>query len=366
MHDAVRVELDVQRADRGLDVKLQLAAGEVVAVLGPNGAGKSTLISLLAGLLRPDTGRIAVDGEVLVDTVRKVFVPAHRRGFALLAQQAMLLPHLSAAANVAFAPRSQGRSRKDAAAVATHWLDAVDAAELRARRPAQLSGGQAQRIAIARALAADPSMLLLDEPITALDVAAAPAIRQLLRTVLRSTPRTAVLVTHDILDALSLADRIIVLADGHVVEDGPVREVLSRPRSGFAARIAGINLVAGTVNEAGLATSDGMQIFGVVDATCTPGDAAVAMFRPEAVAVHLQPPTGSPRNHLPVVVDGLEPLGERIRVRTADNPDRSAGLFADITAAAAAELDLLPGNHVWFAVKAGEVTIYPSAGPRRS
>lgn len=357
----VAVKIDVRLTQRGIDANVELQPGEIVAVLGPNGAGKSTLVSLIAGLIKPDSGRIVVDGRTLVDTDRGVWVPAHQRGVALLAQQALLLPHLSVAANVAFGPRSQGASRAHAAAQATHWLGAVDAAELADRRPAQLSGGQAQRIAVARALAANPSLLLLDEPITALDVAAAPTIRQLLRKVLRHPPRTAVLITHDILDALTLADRIIVLADGKVAEDGSVRDVLSRPRSSFAARIAGINLIGGIADPHGLTTPTGRRIEGVVDPTCRPGEAAVAMFKPNAVAVHLNPPTGSPRNQLEVTITALEPLGEQIRVRTTDNPDRSAGPFADITAAAAAELNLAPGNRVHFAVKAGETAIYPAA-----
>ena len=155
----------------------------MVALLGANGAGKSTLLSLISGLIRPDSGRITLDGEVLVDVERRVWVPSHHRGVVLLAQQALLFPHLTAAANVAFGPRSKGSSRKDAKAEAMQWLAAVDATEFADRRPVQLSGGQAQRIAIARALAADPALLLLDEPMAALDVAVAPALRQLLRKV---------------------------------------------------------------------------------------------------------------------------------------------------------------------------------------
>jgi len=364
IHGAVgAVEVDVRLAQRGFDVNLRLQAGEVVAVLGPNGAGKTTLVSLVAGLIPPDSGRIVLDGRVLVDTDRGVWVPAHQRGVALLAQQAMLFPHLTAAANVAFGPRSQGRTRKDAAAQANRWLQAVEATDLADRRPSQLSGGQAQRVAVARALAADPVLLLLDEPIAALDVAVAPAMRQLLRKVLRNTGRTAMLVTHDILDALALADRIIVLAGGRVAEDGPVRDVLSRPRSGFAARIAGINLIPGTAYLHGLTTTSGSQIHGMLDNACHAGEPAVAMFTPSAVAVHLTRPTGSPRNDLAVTITGLEPRGEQVRVRTADNPDGSAGPFADITAAAATDLELVPGSRVHFAVKASEVTIYPAGNP---
>lgn len=346
--------------ERGIDLELQVQPGEVVALLGANGAGKSTLLSLISGLIRPDAGRITLDGKVLVDVERRVWVPSHYRGVVLLAQQALLFPHLTAAANVAFGPRSKGSSRKDARAEALRWLAAVDATEFADRRPVQLSGGQAQRIAIARALAADPALLLLDEPMAALDVAVAPALRQLLRTVLRDTGRTALLVTHDLIDALSLADRVIVLEAGRIVEDGPTRTVLTQPRSGFAARIAGVDLITGTAESHGLLTPDGVRIQGLLDPTCTAGQPAVAVFSPAAVAVHLTPPTGSPRNHLAVTITELEPRGELVRVHAADTIGGTSDLIADITAAAVADLELVPGKHVHYAIKATEVLIYPS------
>ena len=347
---------------RGLDVDLAVAPGEVVAVLGPNGAGKSTLLALLAGLLRPDAGRVELDGEVLVDTATGAFVPAHRRATALLAQEPLLFPHLSAVANAAFGPRSRGASRRRAAQEALAQLVAVGAGDLADRRPAQLSGGQAQRVAVARALAARPRLLLLDEPMAALDAASAPALRQLLRRVLREDRRSAVLVTHDVLDALVLADRVLVLDGGRVVEEGPARRVLARPRSAFAARVAGIDLVSGTASDDGLVTADGVRVTGRRDPGCPVGSPAVAVFRPSAVAVHREPPTGSPRNVLPVVIAALEPVGELVRVRAADGADGSPGLFADVTAAAAADLHLEPGLAVHLAVKATEVAVHAAAG----
>ncbi|HEY7813643.1 MAG TPA: ATP-binding cassette domain-containing protein [Nakamurella sp.] len=355
------VDLTATIAERGIDLRLTVEPGEVVAVLGANGAGKSTLLSLLSGLLHPDTGRITLDDQVLVDTAAGVWVPPHRRKVVLLAQQALLFPHLSAAANVAFGPRSQGLGRRAAQAAAEHWLAAVDASQFADRKPAQLSGGQAQRIAIARALAADPALLLLDEPMAALDVAVAPALRHLLRRVLRETRRTALLVTHDLIDALSLADRVAVVESGRIVEDGPTRTVLTQPRSAFTARIAGINLIAGTSDGHHLVTEAGTRIVGRFDPACEPGDPAVAVFQPNAVAVHLNEPSGSPRNHLPVTITELEPRGEIVRVHTAPIPG-AGGLLADVTAAAAADLELQPGDRVFLAVKATEVTIYSSTG----
>ena len=195
----------------------------------------------------------------------------------------------------------------------------------------------------------------------ALDVSVAPALRQLLRRVLRDTGRTAVLVTHDLIDALSLAGRVVVLDQGRIVEDGPTREVLSAPRSMFTARIAGINLIAGTKQETVLVTADGTAIAGMFDPTCEPGDPLVAVFQPNAVAVHREVPTGSPRNHLPVTITEFEPRGDIIRVHA--RPSAATGaLLADITAASAADLELQPGDRVHFVVKATEVNIHPAAG----
>jgi len=234
----------------------------------------------------------------------------------------------------------------------------VDADGLGQRKPAQLSGGQAQRVAVARALGAEPRLLLLDEPMEALDVATAPAMRQLLRTVLRAGHRSALLVTHDVLDALVLADRVVVLDAGRVVEHGPTREVLSRPRSAFAAQVAGLNLVAGTVVEQGVRTCDGSVVSGALDPACSPGAPAVAVFSPRAVAVHAQRPGGSPRTALDVVVASVEPRGELVRVRAVDGA-HGAGLMADVTVASAAELDLAAGTRAWFVVKATEVAVHP-------
>lgn len=217
-----------------LDVRFSVAAGETLAVLGPNGAGKSTLLDVLAGLVRPDSGHVLLEGMMLVSAgggERDIFTAPHARGVGLLAQEALLFPHLSVRDNVAFGPRSAGRSTLEAREIADRWLDRVDATGLADRRPRRLSGGQAQRVAVARALATEPRLLLLDEPFGALDAGVAPAMRRLLAEVLGG--RTVVLVTHDPLDALALADRVIVLDGGRIVEEGPTREVLLNPRTEF-------------------------------------------------------------------------------------------------------------------------------------
>jgi molybdate transport system ATP-binding protein len=352
------LELRARLASRDVDVELALEEGDVLAVLGANGAGKSTVLSLIAGLLRPDGGRIVLGERVVTDTETGVFVAPHARGVAMLAQQALLFPHMSVAANVAYGPRCRGLGRSQARSVAQHWLQTVDAADLSDRRPAQLSGGQAQRVAIARALAAEPQVLLLDEPMAALDVTAAPAVRRVLRAVLRDSGRTAVIVTHDLLDALGVANKAIVVDGGRIVERGSVRDVLTTPRSEFAARIAGVNLVSGVIRTPGtLTTAWGAEVAGV--GAMEAGTAGVALFHPAAVSVHPDRPHGSPRNVVPVTIAELDLVGGSVRVRAGDQPDGGTGLAADITAAAATDLDLAPGRQVYFAVKAHEVQLLP-------
>ena len=339
--------------DRGIDVALQLADGEKVAILGPNGAGKSSVLAAIAGLLRPDSGFATLGGTTLFDVGRResptVWRAPHDRGTALLAQDPLLFPHLNVLENVAFAPRSTGSSRHTARATARRLLGEVDALHFEKRKPAQLSGGQAQRIAVARALAADPRLLLLDEPMSALDVAIVPPLRQMLRRVLKG--RSAIIVTHDVLDALLLADRVIVIEDGHVVENVPTEEVLGHPRSPFAAQIAGLNMVSGLASGNTVRNESGTSIEGIATGIIADNEAAVAVFSPSAVSVHLTPPGGSPRNVIAAIITEIEPMGDRMRIRT--------GLFnADITAPSVAALDLMPGTEVLLVVKANEVSIY--------
>jgi molybdate transport system ATP-binding protein len=356
--------------DRNLDVEFSVSAGEVLAVLGPNGAGKSTALHVIAGLVRPDQGLVRLGDRVLTDTAAGVNVATHDRRVGLLLQDPLLFPHLSVAANVAFGPHSRrgmfrsGRAREKATAL--RWLGEVDAERFADRKPRQLSGGQAQRVAIARALASEPDVLMLDEPLTGLDVAAAAAIRAVLRTVVTRSGCAVILITHDLLDVFTLADRVLVLESGRIAEIGPVADVLSAPRSNFGARIAGVNLVNGTIGPDGsLHTRSGAHWYG------TPGQAlgnelatgqdAIAVFPPTAVAVYRDPPHGSPRNTVELTVAELDIRGSAVLVRGQEQPDGAPGLAAEITVDAAAELRLTPGEQVWFSVKALEVALYPAS-----
>jgi molybdate transport system ATP-binding protein len=349
----VTFHLEATLKSRDFNVSLSVGPAETVALLGPNGAGKSTLLNVIAGLLRPDAGRAAVGEKVLFDLTegRNTWNLPHRRGTALLAQEPLLFPHLSALDNVAFGPRSAGASRSASRESARHWLTEVDALALASRRPGQLSGGQAQRVAVARALATDPDLLLLDEPMAALDIHAAPLLRRLLKRVLAG--RRAIIITHDILDALMLADRVIVMENGRIIEAGPTREVLQHPRSRFAAGLAGLNLLTGTITAEGVRTSHGQEIAGEHEPSAIQGESGAAVFPPSAVSVFLAPAHGSPRNTFGVTITDLEPHGDQIRVRAGE-------LCADITPAASADLALAPGVRVYFVIKAAAVTIYPA------
>ena len=366
---ASELQLRVAVAERGLDVQCTVAAGEVLAILGPNGAGKSTVLHVIAGLLRPDAGQVRLGGRVLADPARGVDVPTQRRRIGLLMQKPLLFPHLSAAANVAFGVRSGHRggrlSRADVQAIARRWLRDVDAEDLADRKPRRLSGGQAQRIAIGRALAAEPDLLLLDEPLSGLDVTAAAAVRTVLRTVITRDRRTTLLVTHDLLDVFALADRVLVLDAGKVAEIGPAAAVMTAPCSRFGAQVAGLNLVAGTISaDGGLHTPAGQRWWGNGRDGPVVGQSAVAVFAPAAVTVSRRAPVGSARNTLAVTIAELGARGSAIQVRGAEQPDGAPGLAADITADAAAELRLSAGERVWFSVKAQEVSLR-SAAPRR-
>ncbi|GAA4696200.1 molybdate transport system permease protein [Promicromonospora umidemergens] len=387
------LRIHVRVPERGVDVSVDVPAGEVVAVLGPNGAGKSTLLQAVAGLggHRGDV-TVTIGDRVLAGPGVPAAPPRDRR-VGWLGQRALLLRHLSVADNVAFGPVSRGMPRAAARALARSLLSDVGAAHLAGRRPHELSGGQAQRVAIARALATDPDVLLVDEPFSALDVGAAQRARLLLQAAHRAAPRTTLLVTHDLLDVAQLADRVIVLEEGHVVEDGPAGEVLTRPRSAFGGRFAGVNLLAGrvTVTAAGggqeraaeaaggssavLATVLG-DVHGTTEDVLDTDTEAVALFEPRAVSVHRDPPGGSPRNAFPVLLTGIEPHGPLLRMWAttgrghrgghggedvgAAHPDAPAApeqIAADLTPAAVAELGAVPGEQLWFVVKAAEVTV---------
>jgi molybdate transport system ATP-binding protein len=257
---ALDARLVVRRGSFLLDVELAVAPGETVALLGPNGSGKSTLLAALAGLVRPESGHVRVGERTLTRSSgqgRASVVPPERRRVGLLGQDPLLFPHLDAVQNIAFGPRSAGVPHAEAAREAREWLRAVGLAGMERRKPAALSGGQQQRVAIARALAARPDVLLLDEPMAALDVETAAQTRGLLAERIAAAGTTAVLVTHDATDALVLAGRTAVLQEGRIVDDGPTARVLGEPTTRFAASLGVSGLTVGTVRDDGSVLLEG-------------------------------------------------------------------------------------------------------------
>lgn len=346
-------QLVVQRGDFTLNIALAAAAGEVVALLGPNGAGKTTALRALAGLIGLSGGALHLDGAVLDDPESKKWVPPENRNIGVVFQDYLLFPHLSVVDNVAFGPSCRGMSTVNSRALAIEWLERVGLADMAKVRPRALSGGQAQRVALARALASEPRLLLLDEPLSALDAQTRVTVRSELRRHLAEFAGCAVVITHDPLDAMVLADRLVVIESGAAVQEGTPSEVARRPRTPYVAKLVGLNLLRGTATDGGVAVSaDGI----VLAAQPVPASEAFVAFRPAAVALYRQHPEGSPRNVWPGTVEGVESYGDTYRVQVAG----PVPLTADVTAAAVAELGLSAGMPVWASVKATEVDIYPA------
>ena len=336
-----------------LDAEIRAAPAEVLAVLGPNGAGKSTLLRALAGLTPLAGGHVRLGGRVLDDDAAGIHTPPEHRGIGMVFQDYLLFPHLSALDNVAYGLRAQGLRRAAARRAAAPWLDRVGLADRSALRPRQLSGGQAQRVALARALALAPELLLLDEPLAALDAGTRLSLRTDLRRHLTSYGGPAVVVTHDAVEAMVLADRLVVLERGRIVQQGRPADVARHPRTDYVASLVGVNLYRGTARAGRVAVTGGGTL---VTADRTADGPVYVALRPSAVALHRQPPTpGSPRNTWTGTVSALESVGDRVRVSVAG----SLSVFADVTPAAAAELRLAAAAEVWVTVKAAELTVYP-------
>ncbi|MEV5199194.1 ABC transporter permease [Streptomyces sp. NPDC053720] len=327
---------------------LEAAPGTTIAVVGPNGAGKTTLLRALLGLTPRARARLRLGDTDVTE------LPPHRRQVAWVPQDGALFPHLSALTNTAYGLRAHGVSRAEARREAQQWLDRLGIGHLAHRRPAQLSGGQAQRVALARALAACPWLLLLDEPLAALDQTTRAHVRHTLRTHLAGFGGVCLIVTHDPVEAVSLADRVLVLDEGRTLQDAPPAEVTRNPRSPWVARMLGRNAWPGTAAPDGtLALAGGGRL--VVADALAEGTAALAIIAPEAVSVHHDRPGGSPRNVWPGTVRELTAVGSRLRVVIAS--DEAPDLVAEITPEAATELGLVEGTAVWTSVKATEVTV---------
>ncbi|SDO01479.1 ABC transporter ATP-binding protein [Geodermatophilus sp. DSM 45219] len=347
---SLAADVRVGRGPLTVELGIEVADGEVLAVLGPNGAGKSTLLRVLAGLLPPDDGRVTVGQETWDDVDAGVHVPAHGRRLGMVFQDHLLFPHLSVTDNVAFGLRTRGVRKPAARRAARDWLARVGIAELADRRPGRLSGGQAQRAALARALVGDPALLLLDEPLSALDARTRLTVRAELRRHLAEYAGSTVLVTHDPVDAMALADRVVVVEEGRVVQAGTPADVSRHPRTDYVARLVGLALLPGT-GEGTTVRLDGGGRVAVAEESA--GEVFVAV-RPESVALYPARPEGSPRNVWSLRLVSATPHGSTVRCEL----DGEVPLLADVTGAAYAELGLAPGTPVWASVKASEIAVY--------
>ena len=335
-----------------LDMNLTIGEGEVVALLGPNGAGKTTLLRAIAGLVPIASGRIQLDGQVLEDASTGDYVPTEKRSIGVVFQDYLLFPHLSVLDNVAFGLRSRGTPPREAAQKAAGWLDRVGLSSYAKAKPDALSGGQRQRVALARALAPDPRLLLLDEPLAALDVTTRAEVRRDLKQHLASFPGLRLVVTHDPLEAAALADRLVVMENGCLVQTGSPAEVTEHPRSQYVADLVGVNLLRGQADEGSVHLPSGP----VVAVAGAESGEVFAVIHPRAVALHRHRPEGSPRNVWPGRIAGIELMGGRVRVRI----DGDVPVVAEVTPAALRELGLEEGGEVWLSFKATEVGVYPA------
>lgn len=346
--DGLRAAIKLRRSGSfGLDLSLAIPPNTTVAVLGPNGAGKSTLVAAIAGLLRIDEGRIELAGIPLDDPAQGEFVPAERRKLGVVFQDALLFPHLTALENVAFGLRSRGIGRAESRARAQEWLERVELRGLDHRKPGELSGGQRQRVALARALVTEPELLILDEPLSALDVTIRAQVRRSLADHLLGFAGPRLLITHDPTEAFLLADQIDVIEGGSITQSGTPDDIRLRPRTAYAADLAGSNLVTGVASD-GVVDTGNHQLH-IADRKLS--GPVLTTISPAAISVYRTRPEGSPRNTWEAEVQLVEQLGDRVRLGIGE----PLALTVEITKQASDELRLTAGQSVWVSIKATEI-----------
>ena len=347
----VSAQISLRLGTLDLRIDVELGPGEVVALLGPNGAGKTTVLRTLAGLQAIEAGRVEIGGRVVDDPLSGSFVQPEHRPVGVVFQDYLLFPHLSVLDNVAFGPRARGAARSAARAEAAEWVGRVGLTTYAHSKPSTISGGQAQRVALARALATRPELLLLDEPLAALDAATRATTRRDLRHHLAAFSGATVIVSHDPLDALALADRVIILESGSVTQAGPIAEVTTRPRTDYVAALLGVNLLRGHADATMVQIDGSSTVVRIADDRSGPVN---LLGRPQAVALHPSAPDTSARNVWHCDVTGFDLMGDHVRVHL----DGDIGLVAEVTPAAVAELGLVEGSRVWASVKATDIAAF--------
>jgi molybdate transport system ATP-binding protein len=333
--ETLHVDLDHGLRFFRLALALDVAA-ETVALVGPSGAGKTSVLRVIAGLLRPERGRVALGGDTWLDTVSGVDLPPERRRVGLVFQEYALFPHMTVRANVGFG----GRGRVD------ELLERFGIAALARARPATISGGERQRVALARALARDPGVLLLDEPLSALDAHTRRRVRSELREVLLELGLPTLIVTHDFEDATSLADRVGVLVDGRLLQVGSPSELVAAPADAFVAGFTGANLLRGVAATTASGLTEVTLDAGFTAYSADPAEGRVALaVYPWEVSVAREAPDDSAVNHLRAPIASIVTFGNRARVRIGP-------VTAEVTAQSAERLGLREGEVVVASFKA--------------
>jgi molybdate transport system ATP-binding protein len=344
--------LNLRRGNLQIDVTVAVAAGETAALLGPNGAGKTTIVNALAGLVPLDAGEVKVGETVWEDPARRIRLKPQQRSAGVMFQQLALFPDMTALDNVAFGPISRGTPAKTARGRAHEVMTELGIGELAHRRPLELSGGEAQRVALARALAVRPDLVLLDEPLSDLDVQSRAAGRRALVKALAGFPGATLIVTHDPIEAMALAPTLLVIEGGRPVQAGSREDLRARPRSPYVADLVGVNLLRGRATRERIELVDGGSL---VAPGQLAGEVLVAVH-PRSVTLHLHPPDGTARNVWEGRVAGVDFEGDRARVRVTGTPT----VIAEVTVAAVTDLRLGVGTPVWVSVKATQISVYPA------
>lgn len=326
-----------------VEVDIDVSRGEVLALLGPNGAGKSTVAEAIVGLIDVDFGTVDIEGTRVVDASRGLSLPIEQRRVGLVLQDYVLFPHMTVAENVMFGAASGDTGR--------HWLRSLGLDGIADRGASAVSGGEAQRTALARAMAAEPSVLILDEPMSALDVSTRGQVRGYLAETLAEYGGATLLITHDPAEAHLLAERIVVIEDGRITQAGEPDEIRLRPKTRYVADLAGLNFFEGTASSGVVASGDG----DVHIADQTIAGAVLLTIHPRAVAVHRERPSGSPRNVWRARVGRVEDYGNRVRVELSG----PVSIAAEVTPAAIDAVGVEVGAQLWVSVKATEIGVEP-------
>ncbi len=354
---SLEARVQLSRGAFALDVDLSAAAGETIGLLGPNGSGKSSLVEALAGLLKLESGEISLDGRAIERPADGLRLAPQERPFGVMFQGLWLFPHLNVLENVSFGPRARGVPRSQARARAEQLMTRLELTALAERKPSELSGGEAQRVALARALAVEPRVLLLDEPLSALDLEARPRTRSLLQQMLQEFDGVRLVITHDPLEALLFADRLVILEGGRIVQSGPADLVRRRPRTPYVAGLSGVTLLRGQlrhVNATPELRVEGLAL-SVPHSDVAQGN-VLATLPPEAVRLTTERPGPDDGYLLAGEIESIELASHRSLVRLRTRPR----LCAAVPTESVSRQGLRPGLRVWARIDVRSIDVYPS------